>query len=860
VISCEVRLPSTAGDQNTDWFDTSARVPELLQRLVSSAYGRESGMQSPKWEGQCSDISQAIARLSVALQVLAGAEVSFVHSEPLDGGRACIAVGYEVEQAGVESVRLAAHIVRACLSGQPVEPQSAIERVRLILSASRLDASCTAVAQEARRRGIPVRRLGSRSVIQLGFGKNLRRVKGLLATGTDPVAVEVARDSVMTRNLLLSVGLPAPVAVTATTLGDAVALAREMGFPIRVSCIREDQEEPTNHRVSDESDLKRIWQAHGGAVTQFVIKEASDGREYDALVVNHRVRAVVERIHAFVTGDGHSQLLDLIHSDGRLVPSLPEADVLQPALEAQGYSLDAVPPVDERVILPVHTDMSTPPIAIEPRDDMNPTTVAVCETAARVIGLSTAGVRLRSPDIAAEWAANRTMIVGLDPAPDLEDFAGIGDAAVHLAATHVVDRLYPPGRKSTIPIVAITGTNGKTTTARLIAHILRRGRLAVGLKTSDGVYVDDRTIADGEMVSAFAASLLLSNPEVEIAVLETARGGILSQGLGFDHADVGVILNVAGDHLDQEGVYSLEQLARVKRVVAQSVRESGHVVLNADDPLVLAMGDSVSAAVALFSVEADDNNEGIADQIALGRIAVCLQGGRYVIHQRGMTLPVAEVAEVPLAFGGAARFQHANILAAIATAHVLNVGLETIRGGVLSFFPTPAVTPARLNVFNLSGATVLVDYAHNPHALAGLMEMVRAMPAERRIGVVAMAGDRRDKDLREFGRIAAEFDHVIVREHSDLRGRMPGAAARLIADGLREANMPDDRITVILSEAEAVRHALKSLRPRDLLVLLAFDTRMVLELVKSSAASLREPRTPHDAHEGEPGSCSQSVL
>jgi cyanophycin synthetase len=361
-----------------------------------------------------------------------------------------------------------------------------------------------------------------------------------------------------------------------------------------------------------------------------------------------------------------------------------------------------------------------------------------------------------------------------------------------------------------------------------VAHLFRHTGKTVGFTTTDGVYLQNRLVMEGDMTGPFSANIILSNPTVDVAVLETARGGVLRAGLGFDEADVGVVLNVSADHLGLRGINTLEQLAEVKAVIPAVVKREGHAVLNADDPLVYAMRERTGADIVLFSTAPEGENERFEDHIERGGIGVRIEDGTFVIRRGRLRIPIATTREVPLMLGGAARFQQQNVLAAIATAYVQGVRYDTIRAGLLSFFPSPSMTPGRLNLLRVGKARVLVDYAHNQAAVEGLLELALNLPAVRRIGVVAVPGDRRDEDIRGVGRLAAGLDRVIVKEDPDRRGREDGEIARLMVEGLREGGMDEERIEVILDEREAVDRALSEVGDGELALILADDVPGVL--------------------------------
>jgi cyanophycin synthetase len=467
---------------------------------------------------------------------------------------------------------------------------------------------------------------------------------------------------------------------------------------------------------------------------------------------------------------------------------------------------------------------------------MHPDNVTACEMAAGIVGLDVAGIDVLTPDISKPFRDNGAVIIEVNAAPGIRMHTHPGEGRPRNVGAPILDMLYPPGTETTIPIIAVTGTNGKTTTVRLIAHLFRNTGHRVGFTTTDGVYIQNRLVMEGDMTGPFSANIILSNPTIDVAILETARGGILRAGLGFDECDVGVVLNVTADHLGLRGIQTLEQLADVKAVVPSVVRREGYAVLNADDPLVYAMREKSPADVVLFTMGDATGNRYVAEHVRRGGIAVCVTSGEFVIRRGKLAIPIAAEHEVPLMLGGAARFQRENVLAAIGATYVRGMRYDDIRAGLLSFFPSAALTPGRLNVIRLNnGARVLVDYAHNPAAIEGLVEFVTQLPAGKRIAAVTVPGDRRDEDILRAAALCAAFDHVILKEDADLRGREPGAIAALMREGLLSAGMSADRIEVILREDEAVPRAFSLLDDGDLFVVFAESVPETLARVREEA-------------------------
>jgi cyanophycin synthetase len=488
------------------------------------------------------------------------------------------------------------------------------------------------------------------------------------------------------------------------------------------------------------------------------------------------------------------------------------------------------------VFLRATANLSTGGTSIDRTDEMHPDNVTACEMAAGAVGLDIAGIDVLTPDISVPFRENGAVIIEVNAAPGVRMHTHPAEGQPRNVGAPIIDMLYEPGSDATIPVIAVTGTNGKTTTVRLIAHLFRNTEETVGFTTTDGVYLQNRLVMEGDMTGPFSANIILSNPTVDVAVLETARGGILRAGLGFDECDVGVVLNVSADHLGLRGINTVEQLADVKSVVAAVVKREGHAILNADDDLVYAMRDRTAADVVFFSTQPEGTNARFEEHVAQGGIAARIENDTFVIRRGRLRIPIAAVRDVPLMLGGAARFQAGNVLAAIATAYVQGMRYDDIRAGLLSFFPSPALTPGRLNLMRVGRKRVLVDYAHNAAAVTGLIDFAMHLDAKRRVGVVTGPGDRRDEDLREIGRLTAPLDYVIVKEDEDRRGRREGEIAELIIGGLVDGGHARDAIEVVPDELAAVRHAVDMLADADLAVVLADDVPGVLELVQQLGA------------------------
>lgn len=843
VIACDVTLGSLEDVPSTAITGFNQRLMALLPTLREHpcSRGTEGGFVERLGEG--THLPHIMEHVALELQSLAGTDVSFGRVvESGDPGVWWLIVAYEEEEVGLQAMRETQRLVRACISGGEYDVRAVVEDLADLYESVRLGPSTGAIVEEARRRGIPVRRLNNHSLVQLGLGANLRRVQAAMSDYTSAIGVEIAQDKDDTRRVLQAIGLPVPEGMTARSEEAALDAAREIGFPVLLKPLDASHGRGISGSLADDDGVRAAFAVAQGFSRRVVVEQFVTGRDYRVLVVDGRVAAVAERVPAHVVGDGARSIAELIRAanedprrgkgHARTLTRLPHDEATDAYLAGQGLHQGHVPAPGTPVFLRATANLSTGGTSIDRTDEIHPDNVTACEMAAGVVGLDIAGIDVLSPDITVPFRENGAVIIEVNAAPGLRMHTHPSEGTPRNVGAPIIEMLYPPAQPYTIPVIAITGTNGKTTTTRLTAHLFRQTGKTVGFTTTDGVYLQDRMVMEGDMTGPFSANIILSNPTVEVAVLETARGGVLRAGLGFDECDVGVVLNVTADHLGLRGIHTLEQLAEVKSVVPAVVKREGHAVLNADDPRVYAMRDRSGGDIVLFSTQREGENALFEGHVERGGIGARIEDGTFVIRRGRLRIPIATEREVPLMMGGAARFQRQNILAAIATAYVRGVRYDTIRAGLLSFFPSPSMTPGRLNLMRVGDVRVLVDYAHNPAAVEGLVEMVREIPARRRIGVVTAPGDRRDADIRGVGRLCAGLDRVIIKEDDDLRGRTPGEVARLMAEGLREGGMQGDCIDTELDELAAVDRAIREAREGDLVMVLADKVPPVLAHVQ----------------------------
>src|SRR5687768_4919815 len=847
VIACDVALGGLEQVSSADLPDFTERLTGLLPSLHDHECSRgvPGGFIERLREG--THLPHILEHVALDLQVLAGSDVGFGRVVPSgDAGVWWVMVAYEEEEVGLRAVREAVRLLKACIAGESVDTRRLVSDLQGLWQQVRLGPSTGAIVEEARRRGIPVRRLNSRSLVQLGLGKNLRRIQATMADSTSSIAVEIAQNKDETKRVLESIGLPVPVGDVADDVDEAVDIAMRIGYPVILKPLDASHGRGISPRLDDEEAVRAAWRQPHEVSDAVVVERYVEGTDHRVLVVNGKVVAVAERVPARVIGDGTHSVRELIEIENRdprrgvghtkILTRLPLDDLTASYLAERDYTFETVPPTGDVVALRPTANLSTGGTAIDRTEEIHPDNATACEMAAGAVGLDVAGIDVMTADILVPFRDNGAVIIEVNAAPGIRMHTHPAEGRPRNVAAPILDMLYPPGSECTIPVIAVTGTNGKTTTVRLIAHLFRHTDRTVGLTTTDGVYLNNRLVMEGDMTGPFSANIILSNAAVDVAVLETARGGILRAGLGFDECDVGVVLNVSADHLGLRGIHTLEQLADVKSVVAAVVKRAGHAVLNADDPRVYAMHERTTGDLVLFSVAPEGENEVFEAHIGRNGIGARIENDTFVIRRGKLRIPIAPVREVPLMLGGAAKFQRENILAGILAAYVQGMRYDDIRAGLLSFFPSPSLTPGRLNLVRVGKGRVLVDYAHNPAAIAGLLEFVAGLDANHRIGIITAPGDRRDEDLLTVGRLAAVLDRVIVRDDKYRRGRPPGEISRLIAEGLRDGGLGEDRYEIIYDENEAIARAMDGMQDNDLIVILADDVNASLNQVRKYSA------------------------
>jgi len=836
VVLAELRAGSLAALAPSDVPGFGDRLLGALPALDETRGGSEVPSRSAALPHSW---GEALVCVALELQRLVDAPPAYgrVVIEAPAEDRWTLVLGFDEEVLATEALYAGARVLRDCLRGEDPEVEAIVADLADRYHRARPGATSLVMLEAARRRGIPVRRNAEDGIMQLGLGSAQRWLRSTMTDFTSVLATSITSDKHWTKQVLKRVGIGIPEGETARTVDGAIEIARDIGFPVLLKPLDSNNGRGISGRIDTLDGVRAAWPLAVAEHEVVVIERFAEGNDHRVVVVNRRVVACVERVPAHVVGDGRRSiraLADDINRDPNRSKANPRAslaplplDELTAAYLARtGRTLDSVPGEGEAVFLRATANISTGGTAVDRTDEMHPRNRTLCELAAGAVGLDVAGLDVLTPDISVPFDENGAVMIEVNASPGIRMHTHPDVGAPHDVPGAILDMLYPPGAPTTIPVIAVTGTNGKTTTTRLIAHLLRTSGKRVGFTTTDGVYFQEQLLLEGDLTGPFAANIVLSHRDADVAVLETARGGILRAGLGFDACDVGVVLNVTADHLGLGGIDTVEQLAQVKALIPAVVKPSGHAVLNADDPLVLAMRELTPGAVVLFTMDTVGANPQVGEHREGGGIVASLEeeGGEemLVIHDGARRTVLGSAREVPLTFGGAARFQLQNALAASAAAYVQGMPVERIREGLLDFVPSVERTPGRMNVLDTTRGRVIIDYAHNAAAIAGLLDFVARTPAEHRMALISVPGDRRDEDLREIGRLAAGMDYAIFKEHEHYRrGRAPGESARFLADGLLGTGYAPEHVATFAEEREAVAHAIELMRPGSVVAIIA---------------------------------------
>ncbi|WP_019907100.1 cyanophycin synthetase [Thermoanaerobacter indiensis] len=812
------------------------RLPSLSKH--SCSYGYEGGFLKRLEEGTY--LPHVTEHIILELQNMLGYDVKFGRARNIEGDLYYIIYEYGLEECGIRVGKLAVEMVNKFIQGEEFDLEERLERIRNIIAEIELGPSTMAIKNEALKAGIPVTRVGNGSILRLGYGKYQKMIEGTISQNTSCIAVDIASDKILTKQILRDHGFPVPEGDVAYNEEEAIAIAEEIGYPVAIKPYNGNQGKGVHLNITNKEEVSIAYRNAKAYSDLVIVEKHIKGKHYRVLVVGEKVVAVAEKIPAHVIGDGIHTIEELVEIENKNplrgkghekpLTKLTIDTISKMTLKKQGFDLEEIPKKGQKVFLRESANLSTGGIAIDKTDDIHPYNIEIAVRAAKAIGLDIAGIDITMEDIKKPLTKENGAIIEINASPGIRMHHYPSKGKPRNVAKAIVDMLFPKGSKATIPIISITGTNGKTTVTRMTAHILKTYGYTVGMTCTDGIYIDDTCVYKGDNTGPKSARTCLADKNIDAAVLETARGGIIREGLGYDLADVGVITNISEDHLGIDGIETLEDLAFVKALVVEAVKEDGYSVLNADDPMTTYLAQRAKGKIIYFSMY--DNNLTVKKHIEKGGIAVYVKDGVIVIAN-GQIIPVVKIEEIPAALSGKVLYNVENALAAIAASYGVKVPVNIIAKGIKTFYCDTTHNPGRFNLFNVGNFRVLVDYGHNIAGIKSVIEAAQKLDANRLIGVIGVPGDRINSSILKVGEICGQgFDFIYVKEDLDLRGRKPGEVAKLLEQGAIKGGIDRKKIKTILKETEALRAAMYNAEGGDLIVVFYEKYQPIIEVIE----------------------------
>jgi cyanophycin synthetase len=774
-------------------------------------------------------ISHVTEHLALELQCIMGYDVYFGKTRVIEEpSKYCIVYEHTNQSCAKDFGYYAAEIVLALARNETVPINDILDHLYRVSKESDLGPSTLAIFNEAKRRNIPIRRLGEDSLLQLGYGKHMRLIAASLPGATSCIAVDLAKNKQLAKDMLTEHNIPVPMGNVVDSERAAVFMAEQIGYPVVVKPLDGNQGKYVTGNICDETLLRKAYRIASSYSRWVIVERYIQGKDYRVLVVGDKVSAVAERKPPFITGDGTHSISELIDEENRNpnrgnghekpLTKIYLDSVAKEYLSRYGYKMHTIPKIGEVIYLRANGNLSTGGSSRDCTMEIHEANKSLAIKAAKVIGLEVAGIDIVMDDISNLLTPLNGAFIEVNAAPGLRMHLYPMEGPSRNVAADIIDHMYPKGINSSIPIISITGTNGKTTVTRMIAHVLSLTGKIVGMTCSSGTYIGGECISKGDNTGPQSAHSILYNKDLEAAVLETARGGIIRRGLGYDLADVGVIVNISEDHLGMDGLDTLKDLAFVKSLVVEAVKPTGYSVLNADDRMTDYIASKASGTLILFSQ--DRNNLLLESHINGGGIAVVVENDLVYLYQSKKRVALIGVHEIPITFEGKAICNIENSLAAVASLSALGIPKQTIRLGLISFKSDPIANSGRFNLFNIGDFHILLDYAHNFSGYQSVIQFLNTLNASRLVGIIGMPGDRMNKAIFEVGKIVGQvFSKIYIKEDKDLRGRNPGEVPGILYHGVLEGGANRDDIEIISSEVDALKAATDNASPGDIIVM-----------------------------------------
>ena len=819
---------------------------ERIEKLIPSMFkhrcsrGNEGGFFERVKEGTW--MGHVIEHIALEIQTLAGMECGFGRTRGTGKeGVYNVVFSYKEENVGIYAANAAVKIAEALIEGVEYDLNNDIKTMREMREKFRFGPSTGSIVDEAVSRNIPFIRLNNQSLVQLGYGKNQVRFRATMTDKTSSIAVDLASNKEETKKMLTDAAIPVANGMCISDISEIETVINRVGFPLVFKPLDGNHGKGASINVKTKEEAFVAFEHAKKYSRKIIVEKFISGFDFRILVINHRFIAAALREPAHVIGDGVStieQLIEIENQDERrgyghenVLTEISIDRETHDELSKLNFTLETILEKGKKCHLKGTANLSTGGTSTDVTDIVHPNNIFIFERISRVIGLDICGIDVMASNLNEPLEVTGGVVLEVNAAPGFRMHLAPANGLPRNVAAPVIDMLYPVGKSFTIPIIAVTGTNGKTTTTRLISHIVKNNGYRVGFTTSDGIYVQNSMLTKGDTTGPVSAEFILKDPTVDFAVLETARGGILRSGLGFNKCDVAVITNIQEDHMGLSDINTLSDMARVKGVVARAVKRDGYAVLNADNKYCVSVAKTLDCNIAYFSI--DEKNPIIIEHCKKGGIAAIYENGFITIQKGEWKFRVEKASHIPLTFGGRVTFMIYNVLAATLATYVYGFTIEDIKLNLATFIPSAAQTPGRMNIFEFKEYKVLIDFAHNADGFKGIKEFLSTVESPYKIGIITGTGDRRDDDIRDMGRISAEmFDHIIIRQDKFLRGRKAEDIVKLLVEGIHDSN-PQQSYEYIPKEVEALNHAFSLAKKGTFITALSDVIDNAIEVVQS---------------------------
>ncbi|NFN87477.1 cyanophycin synthetase [Clostridium sporogenes] len=809
-------------------------VPELKDHCC--CVGRKGGFVERLYEGTY--LSHICEHVIIALQNRIGIDVSYGKAREIEKEKYYIIYQYKYKNMAIECGKIAVDLINNLISGKKYNIKTKIKDLKYLLKSEELGPSTFSIIEEAKKRNIPITKIGEESMFQLGYGIKGKIIEATICNSTSAVSVDIACDKLLSKNILMDQCIPVAEGYKVNNYIDLLFKAERIGYPVVLKPRFGNQGKGVIVNIKNQKELVNAYRIINNKFQNIMIEKYINGKDYRACVVDGKVVAVAQRIPPYIIGNGKSTIYELIkelnrderRGDGHEKP-LTKVKIdkeLKNNINKVGYTLGHILPKGDKLELRHNANLSTGGVAVDCTDLICNETKEVCERVAKAIGIDICGIDICCGDISKPLNDNEgIMEVNAAPGIRMHQYPYKGES--RNVAKAIVDMMFKEDNGN-IPIISITGTNGKTTTTRLIAHTLSLSGKKVGMTTTGGIYVNNKCIDKGDTTGYYSARTVLTNKEVEVAVLELARGGLIKAGLPYDLADVGIITNVTEDHLGLGGINTLEDMGYVKALVGEAVKKDGYVVINADDEASINIIDRMKSRIVLFTK--NKNNPIISQYLNNENLVLYLDEDTIYLQKLNQNEAIINVNKVPITLRGKLTYNVENIMAAMAALIALGVDINTIRQGLESF-NNEEQNPGRFNVYDVHGTNVILDYGHNIDGYKVVLESVKKMNNKRIIGVVGVPGDRTDSSTLKVGNICGEnFDYIYIKEDRDKRGRKNGEIADLLKKGVLETGFKNSNISIVLDEEEALKKAIDFSEPGDLVIMFFEEFEPAANIVK----------------------------